>query len=191
MRIVQVSFFRNLLFSLFDVTRLSRGWPVFAIGAGKRSGFSSIAAVVLVAVLGGCSASQLIGLHTADYRDTTAAAGDSQLLLNILRAKDNQPIHFYDLSLIHGSIQLGAGATASIAYQLNGSLTPDTISPALSAQTAPTFDVGTSDTQDFTRGILTQLDPRVVKALFDQGVDPRIMMLLFFQAITSRPAECC
>ena len=142
--------------------------------------WSSIATFIFVVVLGGCSASQLIGVHTADYRDTTAAAGDSQLLLNILRAKDNQPIHFYDLSLIHGSIQLNAAAAASIPYQLNGSMTPDTVAPILSAQTSPSFDVGTSDTTDFTRGILSTLDPLAVKALFDQGVDPRIMLLLFF-----------
>jgi hypothetical protein len=139
-----------------------------------------VIAALLLAGLCGCSASQLIGIHTADYRNTAASAGDSQLLLNILRAKDSLPIHFYDLSLIHGSIQLTAAATASIPYQLNGSATPDAISPFLSAQTSPTFDVGTSDTQDFTRGILSPLDTRVVKALFDQGVNPRIMMLLFF-----------
>ena len=136
--------------------------------------------LLTTATLCGCSASQIIGLYTADYRDTTANAGDAQLLLNILRAKDSLPIYFYDLSIIHGSLQWNAAATASMPYVLNGSATPGTISPTFSAQNSPTFDVGTSDTQDFTRGILSQLDARVVKALFDEGVDPRIMLLLFF-----------
>jgi hypothetical protein len=145
--------------------------------------------LTLAAALCGCSASHLIDLHAADYRDTTASAGDAQLLLNILRAKDNLPIHFYDLSIIHGSIQLTAGVGGSVPFELNNSATPGTIIPALGAQTAPTFDVGTSDTQDFTRGILTQIDPRAVKALFDQGVDPRIMLLLFFSEYRERSGK--
>ena len=182
---VPPAFCRHPETSIFALVRFPKRDEI--ISKGFSSDYQSImhilprfAALLLILVVSGCSASQLIGVHTADYRNTTAVAGDSQLLLNILRAKDNVPIHFYDLSIIHGSIQLTAGAAASVPFQLNGSATPDTIAPIVSAQTAPTFDVGTSDTQDFTRGILSPLDPRVVKALFDQGVDPRIMMLLFF-----------
>ena len=62
--------------------------------------------IVLALALCGCSGSHVIDHYAADYRETVATAGDAQLLLNILRAKDNLPIHFYDLSNIHGSIQL-------------------------------------------------------------------------------------
>jgi hypothetical protein len=136
--------------------------------------------LLLTLALYGCSASNVIDLYTADYRDTTATAGDAQLLLNILRAKDNLPIHFYDLSNIHGSIQWTATAGASVPFGPHTVLSPDSLAPSLAAQNNPSFDVGTSDTQDFTRGMLIQLDPRVVKALFDEGVDPRMMLLLFF-----------
>jgi hypothetical protein len=169
-----LSFLRRRASTKFDILKLSSAPYSFV----RRH----CALFVVLTGLCGCSASQAIGLYTADYRDTTATAGDAQLLLNILRAKDNLPIHFYDLSIIHGSLQWTAGAAANIPFALNGSATAGTVSPAFSLQTAPTFDVGTSDTQEFTRGILSPLDPRVVKALFDQGVDPRIMMLLFFSA---------
>jgi len=136
--------------------------------------------LMLATALCGCSASNVIGLYAADYRDTTANAGDAQLLLNILRAKNNVPIHFYDLAIIHGSIQLTAGAGGSVPFELNNSATPGTIVPAFSAQSAPTFDVSTLDTQDFTKGILYPIDPQIINQLFEQGVDPRIIMLLFF-----------
>jgi hypothetical protein len=139
-----------------------------------------LAGLLVALALCGCSGSKVIDLYTADYRDTTASAGDSQLLLNILRAKDGLPIHFYDLSLIHGSLQYTASAGASIPFDPSFSSTSAAVTPMLSAQNSPTFDVGTSDTQDFTRGILSKLDPQVVKELFTQGVDPRIMLLLFF-----------
>src|ERR1700686_2200707 len=96
-------------------------------------------ALALVAVaLCGCSAAPLIDSHAADYRDTEASAGDAQLLQNILRAKANLPIHFADLSNIHGSIQLTAAGTASVAFaNLIGSTVPSTAGPTLSAQTSP------------------------------------------------------
>jgi hypothetical protein len=76
---------------------------------------------------------------------------------------------------------LTAAGTASVAFaNLIGSTVPSTAGPTLSAQTSPTFDVGTLDSQDFTKGLLSEIDPRIIKTLFDQGIDPRIMMLLFF-----------
>jgi hypothetical protein len=115
-------------------------------------------------------------MYAADYKQAEAYSGDAQLLQNILRAKDNLPIHFADLSVIHGSLQLTSGVAAAIPT--SGS--PTIVTPALGAQSLPTFDVGTLDTKDFTVGLLTPVKPQIVKQLFDQGVDPRLIMLLFF-----------
>lgn len=142
--------------------------------------------MLLLFALGGCSGGPIIDLYASDYRVTEASAGDSQLLLNILRARDDIPIHFADLSVIHGSLQMTAGATGTFPIaHFTGSATPTSLAPSIGAQSVPTFDVGTLDTQDFTRGMLSQIDPKVIKQLFDQGVDPRIMMLLFFSEYQS------
>jgi hypothetical protein len=135
--------------------------------------------LVLVVGLGGCSGSQVMDLYTADYRETGASSADAQLLSNILRAKDDLPIHFRDLSVIHGAIQWTAGAAAGVPLVQNGSMTPTTITPVLSLQNSPTFDLGTLDTQEFTRGMLTPVDPNIIKQLFDQGIDLRLLALLF------------
>ena len=110
---------------------------------------------------------------------TQASAGDSQLLLNILRARDNIPVHFTDLSVIHGSIQMSASAGASVPVA-NVGTNPTTIAPLVNGQSSPSFDVGTLDTQEFTKGMLTPVDPNVIRQLFNQGIDPRLIMLLFF-----------
>ncbi len=102
------------------------------------------------------------------------------MLLNILRAKDDVPMHFYDLSNIHGSIQWSAGAVASIPFGVHNALDANVLTPAIGAQNSPTFDLGTLDSQDFTKGMLSPIDPKIIAQFFDQGVDPRIMMLLFF-----------
>src|ERR1700733_297025 len=179
--------------------------PAFGVGSGfacrgiaalrrAKSDAVAVFAIALVAVaLCGCSAAPIIDRHAADYRDTEASAGDAQLLQNILRAKDNLPIHFADLSNIHGSIQLSAAGTARVASlafaKLIGSNVPSTAGPTLSAQTSPTFDVGTLDSQDFTKGLLSEIDPRIIKTLFEQGIDPRIMMLLFFSEYRNNRGE--
>ena len=140
-----------------------------------------VGALMLLPVLGGCSASKFIDLYAADYRDTAANAGDAQLLQNILRAKDNLPIHFADLSIIHGSIQLTAGSGSSLPFaHFAGSQTPSQVNPTFTAQSAPSFDIGTLDTQDFTKGILKPINVQIIDQLFAQGVDPRIIMMLFF-----------
>jgi hypothetical protein len=131
-------------------------------------------------MLSGCSGGPIIDIYAADYRVTEASAGDAQLLLNILRAKDDIPIHFADLSVIHGTLQMTAGASATIPIAQNGGMTATTISPSLSGQSAPTFDVGTLDTQEFTRGMLAPVDVNIIRQLFNQGIDPRLIMLLFF-----------
>ena len=156
-------------------------WRVVARVRHLRAALRCAGALALLLVLGGCSASKFIDLYAADYRDTSANAGDAQLLQNILRAKDNLPIHFADLSIIHGSIQLTAGSASSLPFaHFEDSQTPSQVNPTFTAQSAPTFDVGTLDTQDFTKGILSPVKPEIVKQLFDQGVDPRIIMMLFF-----------
>jgi hypothetical protein len=162
------------------------GWRAIALAkASLRSGEQH--PTHLPWPLCGCSAAPIIDRHAADYRETEASAGDAQLLQNILRAKDNLPIHFADLSNIHGSIQLSA---ASVAFaNLIGSNVPSRAGPTLSAQTSPTFDVGTLDSQDFTKGLLSEIDPRIIKTLFDQGIDPRIMMLLFFSEYRNSRGE--
>jgi hypothetical protein len=146
----------------------------------------TFAALAVVISLCGCSGAQIIESFARDYRDAAASVGDAQLLLNILRAKDDVPIHFSDLSVINGSIQLTAGATAAVPLAQNGSMTATTLSPTIGAQNTPTFDLGTLDTQDFTRGLLTPVDPQIIKKLFDQGVDPRLLMILFFSEYRDR-----
>jgi hypothetical protein len=150
--------------SLHGSIRHALALPVFALFIG----------------LCGCSGAPVIDSFARDYRDTQASVGDAQLLLNILRARDDLPLHFTDLSTISGSLQWTAGATAALPLAQNGTMTPATLSPTVGAQNTPTFTLGTLDTQDFTRGMLAPIDPQLIKQLFDQGVDPRLLMILFF-----------
>lgn len=135
-------------------------------------------------VLSACSGSLFLDQNAADYSDTRARTADSQLLLNILRARDDAPIHFSDLSIIRSSVQISGGSNSSLPLGIPFvGLPRPMLSPSLNLQTTPSFDLGTLDTQDFTKGLLTPIDPKVIKTFFDQGVDYRIILLLFFSSI--------
>jgi hypothetical protein len=51
-------------------------------------------------------------------------------------------------------------------------------------QEAPTFDLNNLDTQEFIRGIMSPVKPRVVQYWLDRGLNDRIALLLFFSGVT-------
>jgi hypothetical protein len=122
--------------------------------------------------------------NVLDYKDAETRLADQMLLTNILRAKDGLPIHFSDLVNIHGSVQASAGIQAAVPFgPLLKSTARETVTPQLSFQTAPTFDVNSLDTQIFTTGIMSQLDPKTIKYILDLGLDSRAALLLLFSGI--------
>jgi hypothetical protein len=156
-----------------------KGRAAPAVGSRAKQPKSLIAALGLVLALSGCSGSLFLDQDVTDYRFTSGKAGNDQLLLNILRARDNAPIHFSELSMIRGSVQMTAGAGATIPFG-HGPLARNIFSPSVGWQTTPTFDLGTLDTQDFTKGIIGPIDLNAIKVFFNQGIDPRIALILFF-----------
>src|SRR5580700_8659373 len=66
-----------------------------------------------VMLLAGCTGAPLMGLEVSDYREMFNNTGDEQILFNILRAKDQAPIHFTELQTLGASNQLSASLQAS------------------------------------------------------------------------------
>jgi len=143
--------------------------------------------IMLLGFLGGCSIQSAMIRHGAlSYDDIIEDTTDKFLLLNILRAKDKAPLHFDDIPLIHESIQATASVQATWPF---GPRTPtanarNTVTPGLSLQVTPTFDVAHLDTKDFVTGLASPIDPKFVKYWLDRGLDRRIVMLLFFSSAT-------
>ncbi len=154
----------------------------------------SLAWVIAAAVLGGCSLLSLapqLDRNALDYHEVVEDVTNNILVTNILRARDRAPLHYSDLSIIRGSVQAGAAAQATIPF---GNLNAATDRKGLqlgniSIQSAPNFDLGTLDTNDFTHGILTPISGETIKYFLDQGLDPRIAFIVFFEGIKGYAAE--
>lgn len=139
-------------------------------------------------LLTACSALSLapaLDNNARSYHQVVEDVTNSILVTNILRARDHAPLHYSDLSTINGSLQATAAASAVFPV---GPVRPSSGSATLQLgtvglQTSPSFTLGTLDTDDFTRGILTPVTPDVIKYFLDQGLDPRIAFLVFFEAV--------
>jgi hypothetical protein len=145
--------------------------------------------VVAVAfLLLGCSALSLAPLlesNANSYHQVVEDVTNSILVTNILRARDHAPLHYSDLAIVNGSLQGTASTNAIFPF---GPLHPSSIGGEAQAgpvtlQTTPSFTLGTLDTDDFTRGILTPVAPDVIKYFLDQGLNPKIAFLIFFEAV--------
>jgi hypothetical protein len=136
-------------------------------------------------LLSGCSLSPLVNGSVMDYFQVTDLAANRIILLNILRAMDGAPLHFSELSLVRG--QLTASTNTSVTFPF-GPLLHATSPRQLAGfggtvSSAPSFDVGSLDTQDFTKGVMTQITPATVNFFLDEGIDYRLVWLLLVSGV--------
>ncbi len=163
-------------------------------------------ALLAVTALCGCEVwSGTIRTDVVDYSDVLETTTNQFLLINVLQARDDAPLHFAALPNIHGSLQATASLTGTIPYEqgiegarsaaeaasgttpatpaspaaafLNGS-----IAPTISAQSSPSYEVDSVEAKDFVTGITSPIDPKYIKYWIDRGLDKRIILLLFFSS---------
>ncbi len=140
--------------------------------------------LAIAAICQGCAMNQEIQHDAVVYEAAIDDLTDRFLVENILQARDKAPLHFVDIATIHESIQTGAtlGATAPFGKH-NGATTRASVTPGLSIQVSPSYDVSHLDSKDFVTGIASQIDPKFFKYWLDRGLDSRIAMLLFAREV--------
>ncbi len=146
-----------------------------------------VTALAAALLAGGCSLATFVKSTTADYTQTYEEMTGVSLVTNILRARDYAPLNFSSLSDIRYQMTVGGslGTTWPVG-PLDHSTTRATIGTGMSgiaASSSPSFDVAPLDTQDFTRGILTPIDPVLVKYYIDREIPQKMLMFLLFSQI--------
>lgn len=143
-------------------------------------------ACLVLPALAACSLSPAISHDVTDYYRVNDLAANRIILLNILRARDGLPLHFSELSQIRG--QLSAGAAGAVNFPF-GSQSDVTNRPAQTAalgvtvSSAPSFDIVSLDTKDFTEGVMSPIDPQTVRFFMDEGVDYRMVLMLLASGV--------
>lgn len=140
-----------------------------------------LALPALLLLLASCSLSGTITDHSVAYNSTVETATDTLLVTNVLRARDQAPLHFTTIGAIHGSFSLSAGLGYDLTAVNSGT------QPALLAASNPSFDIGPLDRQEFARGLLRPIDPVLLRLLSDRGLPDQLLLHLLVSKFDEGP----
>lgn len=152
-------------------------------------------------LLSGCAFQKRVHNIAIDYNEAVASTSNELTFLNIVRAKEEHPLHFTTISAMRGGVSMTLAGELAVGIRGQG-LTSDfddegaptktqttrgveTPSPKLSGSftTGPSFDVGILNTQEFQRGILTPVPAKIVGHFLEQGWPPEYLTALFVERV--------
>lgn len=127
--------------------------------------------------VGGCFSPLALDHAVMAYDQTTTEIQSKQLLLNIARAHQHQPLHFTGVSNIAATFnfQFNAGATPAMTGDSGGLITPifgGTVSEN------PTISIVPIEGEEFTRRLLTPFQENKLTMLLRQGADVDLILRL-------------
>ncbi|MEM9557963.1 MAG: hypothetical protein AAGC60_27135 [Acidobacteriota bacterium] len=137
----------------------------------------------IMIMLSGCSFSRTVAEHSIRYNQAVGEAHDQQLLLNVVRAKDRLPMHFTSISEVRGSLTSTFGTKPDAKF--GGDATDVyALAPDLSFRSNPTFVLGTLNSQEFMKGILTPVSLETVNYYLEQGWPIDLLFYLLVESVT-------
>lgn len=121
-------------------------------------------------LLSGCASNVALDHAVVAYDTTTANSISKQLLLNIARARHNQPMHFTAISNIAATYKftVSAGVGGAVTGERGGLLVPLFGS---SAEENPTVSISPMQGDEFTQRLLTPFQEQKLTLLLRQGYD--------------------
>ncbi|OUM00090.1 hypothetical protein [Variovorax sp. JS1663] len=131
-----------------------------------------LAVVCGAAVVGatGCGSTLALDRAVLAYDTTTTDSVSKQLLLNIARARRNQPMHFTSISSIAATYKFAVNAgVAAAATGDRGALLVPLIGS--SAEENPTISISPMQGEEFTQRLLTPFQEQKLTLLLRQGYD--------------------
>ena len=133
-------------------------------------GTAALAALVALLGLGGCASMLSLDRAVLTYNRGTADSVSRQLLLNIARARHNEPMNFTAISSITATYKFGvnAGVGGATTGERGGLLVPLF---GASAEENPTISISPMQGEEFTERLLTPFSEQKLTLLLRQGYD--------------------
>jgi hypothetical protein len=131
---------------------------------------------------GGCASNKQLADQVVDANLAQEDAGNRLLLLNVLRARYRNPMHFTKISAVRAPVGLG-----NPTFTIPTPFGPDfkqqiyNVSTQLSVQQG--VDSIVLDTQEFMRGITTPVAPGLMTYMLDQGWPQQMVLNVFVRSI--------
>jgi hypothetical protein len=156
-------------------------------------------AMMMLATTGCAFRSQVSGM-AVEYNEFVAEATNRQTVVNILRARWREPLHFTSFSKVLGTARVEGTAGLDLAANGNGgdqlpqgggfatsrrTLGATNWTPKLGVKinSGTDFEIGINATDDFWKGITTPVSPAAIVHLLRQGWERDLVSFLFIQRI--------
>jgi hypothetical protein len=135
-----------------------------------RMGGSPQRLIVFAALAAGCASPIALDHAVMAYDTTTADSVSKQLLLNIARARFNQPMHFTAISNIAATYRfsVSTGVVPALTGDRGALLLPILGS---AAEENPTISISPMQGEEFTQRLLTPFQEQKLTLLLRQGYD--------------------
>lgn len=160
----------------------------------------SIALTMLLCASTGCAFRPQVSGMAVEYNEFVAEATNRQTVVNILRARSREPLHFTSFSKVLGTARVEGTAGLDLAANGNGgeqlpgggsfatskrTLGATNWTPKLGVRinSGTDFEIGINATDDFWKGITTPVAPATIVHLLRQGWERDLISYLFVQKI--------
>src|ERR1700759_5346100 len=146
----------------------------------KRFVFVALAASLLT----GCGTQGPIADELTTFNEAQQKGTAQLVLLNVLRARERQPLAYSHFDVLRGGISASSSAAVGLPFGPGvSSLSANMFATALGVNPGISQDVKPQDDQDFYRGILTPLSAETWALYQDQDWNPDLLFHLFVAAI--------
>ena len=141
--------------------------------------------LAVAALLGGCAFRPQLHAVAIDHNRLVADTANELALLNILRARDRQPMHFTSMNVLRGNAQVSVSAEVGAVLD-EGDL--KAISPSLGAGAVsnPSFEIAIYDKQEFQNGIMRPVEPSLYQYFLSNGWPADYLARLLIERIEFR-----
>jgi hypothetical protein len=153
--------------------------------------FKRVLVATAALALGGCSNLVDFSSWSAGYDKAIERTYNQNLLLNMVRASQNQPLHFTTVAVVRGNGQISPSLTLIGDFPFrrftdwarNGAQL-DNAGVGLSASGGFNFDMASLDNAEFVAGLLTPIRPATVNFYVGQGIPRELLFNLLIERIS-------
>lgn len=151
----------------------------------KLASLRRLALAASLCTLGACSSlSPQVSSSAADYSTVMEDFSNQVLMVNVLRARDQMPLNFSDLPIIHGSISEQGNLSALALFGgVAGTTARSSLSPSVQFSSSPTFDTSSLNNEAFVLNMLQPVSPAYMESIWHGGYSRELLLNLFVESI--------
>jgi len=141
-------------------------------------------------LLQSCSIDRPVATQAVEFNRSLELSGNEMILLNILRAMNNQPTYFSAVSQVNTSVSNTLGSTLGVTFPIpfTGSGNKDNlvVMPSVAGQTSSgvaTATMNSLENDQFTQGMLSPIKPIYVELFEVQGWPERYLLTMIVRKV--------